>query len=98
MHFAILPSILSLLTIAKQLISFFTFVVSEVKKLPRNHRAFGTHNLTNNKCIPHYATVGYTYIATVLVARPTSHFRRYIRASGDEWTGTGSESYAMINE
>lgn len=39
-----------------------------------------------------------TYVATSLIARPTSHFRRYIRASGDEWTGTGSESYAMINE
>lgn len=39
-----------------------------------------------------------TYAGTPLVARPTSHFRRYIRASGDEWTGTGSESYAMINE
>lgn len=35
---------------------------------------------------------------TSLIARPTSHFQRYIQASGDEWIGTGSESYAMINE
>lgn len=37
--------------------------------------------------------LGYTF-------RSPSHeslSKLYIRATGDEWTGTGSESYAMIN-
>lgn len=51
-----------------------------------------------NECYMFAPTPLCTHVATPLVARPTSHFRRYIRASGDEWTGTGSESYAMINE
>lgn len=66
--------------------------------LPLSQNRQGNHFLTSRCTFALTPLRMYIRSCISLIAHPTSHFRRYIRASGDEWTGTGSESYAMINE